>query len=215
MTVIYKDITNITIDDKLLITAMQHEDDTNEDDDYYDPNISAIVLNNTNTSEDVEVLSQEVEGGTKIPGSEDYADSFRGGITFMVPSGKGTIELDVMTGEGYKLMLKIGTGEPHEIIENERATVTIEYDVDEPTYVYLYLQEQQIMGTRGARNTTRVSKRDKAHGTVYVIKVSRQLGIIYQPVEQSGGVLRVILQYLMLTQQPQVAMMFLQRPSLT
>ena len=52
----------------------------------------------------------------------------------MVPSGEGTIELEVVTGEGYKLMLKIGTGEPHEIVENERATVTIDYNVDEPTY---------------------------------------------------------------------------------
>ena len=180
-------ITNITIDDKLLITAMQHEEDTNEDDDYYDPSSGAIVLNTTNTSEDVEVLSQEVESGNKTPGSGDYADSFRGGITFMVPSGKGTIELEVMTGEGYMLMLKIGTGEPHEIIENERATVTIEYDVEESTYVYLYLQEKPVMKARWAGNTTRVGKRDTAHGRIYAVKVKASVVKSSNPLNSVEG----------------------------
>lgn len=180
-------ITNITIDDKLLITAMQHEEDTNEDDDYYDPSSGAIVLNTTNTSEDVEVLSQEVESGNKTPGSGDYADSFRGGITFMVPSGKGTIELEVMTGEGYMLMLKIGTGEPHEIIENERATVTIEYDVEESTYVYLYLQEKPVMKARWAGNVTRVGKRDTAHGRIYAVKVKASVVKSSNPLNSVEG----------------------------
>ena len=168
-------ITNMTIEDKLLITATQHEEGSNEDDDYFDPNNGAFVMNTTNTSENVEVLSQGVESGTKLPGSEDYADSFRGGITFMIPSGTGTIELELMNEEGYMLMLKIGTGVPHEIIEYTRATVVIDYNVDEPTYVYLYLEEKSeeksIIGARRAGNNTRVNKRDKAHGTVFSVKV--------------------------------------------
>ena len=164
-------ITNMTIEDKLLITATQHEEGSNEDDDYIDPNNGAFVMNTTNTSEDVEVLSQGVESGNKQPGSEDYADSFRGGITFMVPSGTGTIELELMNEEGYMLMLKIGTGVPHEIVRYERATVVIDYNVDEPTYVYLYLEEKSIIGARRAGNNTRVGKRDKAHGTVFSVKV--------------------------------------------
>ena len=164
-------ITNMTIEDKLLITATQHEEGSNEDDDYIDPNNGAFVMNTTNTSEDVEVLSQGVESGNKQPGSEDYADSFRGGITFMIPSGTGTIELELMNEEGYMLMLKIGTGDPHEIVRYERATVVIDYNVDEPTYVYLYLEEKSIIGARRAGNNTRVGKRDKAHGTVFSVKV--------------------------------------------
>ena len=164
-------ITNMTIEDKLLITATQHEEGSNEDDDYIDPNNDAFVMNTTNTSEDVEVLSQGVESGNKQPGSEDYADSFRGGITFMIPSGTGTIELELMNEEGYMLMLKIGTGVPHEIVRYERATVVIDYNVDEPTYVYLYLEEKSIIGARRAGNNTRVGKRDKAHGTVFSVKV--------------------------------------------
>ena len=164
-------ITNMTIEDKLLITATQHEEGSNEDDDYIDPNNGAFVMNTTNTSEDVEVLSQGVESGNKQPGSEDYADSFRGGITFMIPSGTGTIELELMNEEGYMLMLKIGTGVPHEIVRYERATVVIDYNVDEPTYVYLYLEEKSIIGARRSGNNTRVNKRDKAHGTVFSVKV--------------------------------------------
>lgn len=164
-------ITNMTIEDKLLITATQHEEGSNEDDDYIDPNNGAFVMNTTNTSEDVEVLSQGVESGNKQPGSEDYADSFRGGITFMIPSGTGTIDLELMNEEGYMLMLKIGTGVPHEIVRYERATVVIDYNVDEPTYVYLYLEEKSIIGARRAGNNTRVGKRDKAHGTVFSVKV--------------------------------------------
>ena len=154
------DFTNKVIDD-ILYTLVENMDD----DDFYDPVESAIVLNNLNSTNGVTLLINNVLKGELIPGSSDYALQFRGGITFMVPDGEGTITLNVKTEPGYKLMLMIGKSEPKEISQNERGDVQFEYNVLDPTYVCIYLV--QTAGTRG----TRIGKRDKHHGTIYSIKV--------------------------------------------
>lgn len=179
------DITNTVVDGTILITGVQHVDDTDENDDYAEG--GAIVLNNTNTTENVEQVSQSVENGTITPGTDDYAQNFQGGLTFLVPSGEGVIELEVQTEAGYMLMLKIGTSEPHEIIEDERAIVKINYDVAEPTYVYVYLQEK-VAASRNSIGNTRVGKRDKAHGRIYSVNVSPSKVAANNPLNDVEGV---------------------------
>ena len=179
------DITNTVVDGTILITGVQHVDDTDENDDYAEG--GAIVLNNTNTTENVEQVSQSVENGTITPGTDDYAQNFQGGLTFLVPSGEGVIELEVQTEAGYMLMLKIGTSEPHEIIEDERAIVKINYDVAEPTYVYVYLQEK-VAASRNSIGNTRVGKRDKAHGRIYSVNVSPSKVAASNPLNDVEGV---------------------------
>ena len=158
------DFTNMVIDD-ILFTLLQRTGDSDEDDDYYDPVESAIVLNNLNSTSGVTMLIDNVEKDGLIPGSNEYALQFKGGITFMVPNGEGTITLNLKTEPGYKLMLMIGKSEPKEISQNERGDVQFTYDVKEATYCCIYLV--QSASTRG----TRIGKRDRHHGTIYSIKV--------------------------------------------
>ncbi len=158
-----KDLTNVVIDD-ILYTLVQHTGNSEEDDDYYSSEERCIVLNTVKTTAGVSIVSQAVENGDYIPGSDRFAQEFQGGITFMVPSGEGYIELDVKTENGYKLMVQIGTNKAEEIEEPYRNKVKINYKVSEPTYVYLFLA-QKAAGTR-------VGKRDKTFGKVYSIKVS-------------------------------------------
>ena len=158
------DFTNKVIDD-ILFTMVLRPDGSDEDDDFYDPVESAIVLNNLNSTNGVTMLIDNVEKDGLIPGSNEYALQFKGGITFMVPNGEGTITLNLKTEPGYKLMLMIGKSEPKEISQNERGDVQFEYNVEKATYVCVYLV--QAAGTRG----TRIGKRDRHHGSIYSIKV--------------------------------------------
>lgn len=158
------DFTNMVIDD-ILYTMVLRADGSEEDDDYYDPVESAIVLNNLNSTSGVTMLIDNVEKSMLIPGSSDYALQFKGGITFMVPNGEGTITLNLKTEPGYKLMMMIGKSEPKEISQSERGDVQFTYNVEKATYVCVYLV--QTAGTRG----TRIGKRDKHHGSIYSVKV--------------------------------------------
>ena len=163
-----EDLTNKVIDN-ILNTLIQHAGDSDEDDDYFDSAESAIILNNLNTTSGITLLMDNIEKGELIPGSEEYAVKFRGGLTFMVPDGEGTITLNVKTEAGYKLMLMIGQSEPKEIVQTERGEVSFEYNVERPTYCCLYLV-QDAATSRG----TRIGKRDKHHGSIQSVRVLAQ-----------------------------------------
>ena len=160
------DLRNVVIHD-ILNTMVQHQGDSDEDDDYYDPAESAIVINNVNSTSGMSLLLFNVEKGDLIPGSDEYAVQFRGGLTFMVPEGEGKITLDLKTEPRFRLMLMVGPTEPYEIEKTERGEVTFDYNVQKPTYCCLYLAEKEEGGNGG----TRIGKRDRHHGSIYSIKV--------------------------------------------
>jgi hypothetical protein len=163
-----EDLTNKVIDN-ILNTLIQHTGDSDEYDDYFDSAESAIILNNLNTTNGITLLMDNIEKGELIPGSEEYAVKFRGGLTFMVPDGEGTITLNVKTEAGYKLMLMIGQSEPKEIVQTEQGEVSFDYNVEKPTYCCLYLV-QDAAASRG----TRIGKRDKHHGSIQSVRVLAQ-----------------------------------------
>ena len=175
-----EDLTNKVIDN-ILNTLIQHAGDSDEDDDYYDSAESAIILNNLNTTSGITLLMDNIEKGELIPGSEEYAVKFRGGLTFMVPDGEGTITLNVKTEAGYKLMLMIGQSEPKEIVQTEQGEVSFDYNVEKPTYCCLYLV-QDAATSRG----TRIGKRDKHHGSIQSVRVLAQKSSLNPLGEISG-----------------------------
>lgn len=156
-----KDLSNSVIDD-VLLNLVQHAEDTDADDDYYEQATGAIVLNNVNSTSDIKILSESVESGDLLPGTNEYAETYNGVITFIVPDGEGKIILNVETEAGYKLMLQVGNNTAEEIVQDERGDVTIDYNVEKPTYCWLYLVKA---------DGTRIGKREKVHGKVYSIKV--------------------------------------------
>ena len=175
-----ENLTNAVIKDLLMTLLMDlGTSQVETDDDYYDASENCIVLNNLNSTNGVAVVVDNVQKGQYIPGSSDFAAAFKGGITFMVPNGEGKIILNVQTEPGYKLMLMIDNGIPTEIVKNERGDVEVDYNVEKPTYCYIYLD--QTAGTRG----TRIGKREKSHGKVFSLKVSPAKSLSTNPL---GGV---------------------------
>ena len=174
-------LTNTVVDD-VHYALVQHDEDTDEDDDYYDPDIRAVVINNLGRAPYDPLYNPLAEDllGDLIPGSRKYASEAKSLMTFMVPDGKGKINLDVETDPDHHLNLTIGNGEPKRISKNKREKVEFDYDVDKPTYCFLYLGG----GGNGASGT-RIGKREKSHGKVFSLKVSPAKSFSTNPL---GGV---------------------------
>ena len=124
----------------------------------------SICFASTTTEDIVNVVAQNVEKGSYFPGSSAYASDYTG-ITFMVPGGEGKIKIDTEIKDGYLFHLKIGTDASNVITLDQRSVISIPYKVEVASYVYYYL-------VKGGKGDTRISKRDKAHGTIFSVKVS-------------------------------------------
>ena len=94
-----------------------------------------LVINSTMT--DLQVKASDAY----TPGTIDYENNFRG-MTFFLPAGYGTIELnDVVTAPGYAFHIRIGGRQPIEVVNNsgQPETMTIPYACSEDSYVKIYL----------------------------------------------------------------------------
>ena len=156
------DLTNTAIED-ILYTL---NDTSNPEGDGYDDEEHCIVINSITTNEEAAKIVEE----EKVPGTQEYAESFNG-LTFMVPSGEGVIKIDVQTLNGYVMMVKIGSNEPISVTEEDRDVVEIPYNVEDPTYVYIYNAGKNGNGG-SARSTISRDKKTKAHVKVFSVSIT-------------------------------------------
>ena len=94
--------------------------------------------------------------GDGIVGSESYAENYTG-MTFMIPAGTGDILIDNKTMDGYMMAVRIGSGMPNIFTNSDWKQNTIHYQVDAPTYVYLYNAGSNSAASdrqRGGKKTT-------------------------------------------------------------
>lgn len=101
-----------------------------------------VVLNSTMTDEDVKTLADQAESGAQKPGTDSYAEAFKG-VTFLLPKGEGMIYLkNVITDGSHALKVKIGKAEPVSYTtDGKYEDKELPYSVDEDTYVYIYVVE--------------------------------------------------------------------------
>lgn len=104
------------------------------EEDGYDETDGAIVLNSIMEEDYVEAV------GGMAPGESDIANRFNG-LVVQVPAGQGTLTVNCVTSGGKFIAVKFGTGEPHYYSMNSKGDITVEYDVAENTYVYIYACE--------------------------------------------------------------------------
>lgn len=99
--------------------------------DSYDSNDGSIVLNSTMTEEEGNAI------GGMAPGVTDLSNRFNG-LVVMVPSGNGVVDIDCQTIGDRSVAVKIGEDEPQLFTKNEKGRISVEYDVEYETYVYIY-----------------------------------------------------------------------------
>ena len=136
-----------------------------------------IYIGSLLTDAAVAGLNSAVKNHNYSPGDLGYAFDFAGGITMMVSKGKGFIKIEAENESDFAFHVKVGDNAPVQISSTTRKWLSVPYDVNEDTYVYIYMVEK----TSAVRASTRIGRRDTAHGKIYYAKCA-------SPVDISGDV---------------------------
>ena len=106
------------------------------EEDGYDETDGSIVLNSSMDEEYVEAI------GGMAPGESDLANRFNG-LVVQVPAGSGKVTINCLTIGTKRIAVKIGENEPQYYTKDSKGDITIDYNVPEDTYVYIYASEPQ------------------------------------------------------------------------
>ncbi len=85
--------------------------------------------------------------GDKKPGSADVKEKFTG-IILMVDKGKSIITINTQTLGSSKLAIQVGNNTPNYAVRAEKGVITVECNVKEATYMYVYIVNDS--GSRAA-----------------------------------------------------------------
>lgn len=125
-----------------------------------------IYIGSLLTDAAVAGLNNAVKNHNYSPGDFSYAYDFAGGITMMVSKGKGFIKIEAENESDFAFHVKVGDNAPVQISSTTRKWLSVPYDVNEDTYVYIYMVEK----TSAVRAGTRIGRRATAHGKIYYAK---------------------------------------------
>ena len=109
--------------------------------DGYDSDEQALVLSSTMTAEQMDVVEDMAVGDPSL--CENY-----NGIIFKLAANSGIITVDAKTVGTHVLNVQIGNGEPTKVTKSERGTVDVPFEVDKPTYVYIYASTSESSAAR-------------------------------------------------------------------
>lgn len=134
------------------------------EEDGYDLTDGAIVLGST--------MDEEYAGnvGGLVPGKSDIANRFNG-LVVSVADGRGKLSIDCRTIGENLLSVKIGTAEPQSFVKDEKGFVEVDYNVAEPTCIYIYGSKQNNPQQISAKKmTSRVSSENCIR--IYAVNVN-------------------------------------------
>ena len=138
-------------------------------DDRFNEEEGRIEVATTNTAEEIDAKLEEA-----FEGSSSLRNLLPGTITFELPEGEGTIEIDCQTIPGYILKVRIAEyGEAYvtsTIEQAMRGKATINYSVAQRTFVVIYLE-----GVNKNSAPARIATSNKEEGAgayVYSIKIT-------------------------------------------
>lgn len=154
--------------------------------------VGGIYIEDTMTDEKAGQVAQDVNDNKIVPGGTLYAESYDG-FTFKLIAGSGTIEIDEIVENDHEFHLIIGINKPITLNENNsiirpydgksvHVQAEIAFNVGAPTYCFLYMVKKTA--------STRLGKRDKAHGKLVSVQVRSTTVIPTEPPsEATGGVI--------------------------
>lgn len=125
-----------------------------------------IYMGSVLTDAAVDGVNNAVNNHSYSPGDDGYAIDFAGGITMMVSKGKGFIKIEAENESDFAYHVKVGDNAPVQISSTTRKWLAVPYDVNQDTYVYIYM----VQKASGSRAGTRIGRRATAHGKIYSAK---------------------------------------------
>ena len=87
--------------------------------------------------------SSEDEFANEDPFGDDFKGKFTG-IVIMVQSGSGIVKVEAETIGSMTLMVKVGNNSPIKMSFQGKSTLAIPYNVDRPSYVYIYAGDAKV-----------------------------------------------------------------------
>jgi len=121
------------------------------EEDSYDAADGCMVLNSVIDEEYAKNI------GELAPGESDIANRFNG-FVLKVAIGRGTIKINCQTIGERLLTVKIGNSDPETYSQNTLGYVVVDYNVDEPTCIYIYGSvKPQDQATQSKRSVNRQS----------------------------------------------------------
>jgi hypothetical protein len=140
--------------------------ESNNDGFAYEDGEGIIYLESVLTDAAVDGLNNAVRNHSYSPGEPGYAIDFAGGITMMVSKGKGFIKIEAENESAFAYHIKVGDNAPVQLSSTTRKWLAVPYDVNQDTYVYIYM----VQKASGSRAGTRIGRRATAHGKIYSAK---------------------------------------------
>ena len=111
-----------------------------DDGEGFDTTENCLIINNTTSEEDMDAI---VSQGFDSESHESIKNQFSGLIIQV--NGKGTIEIVCKTLGTGQLTVRIGDGAPVPYsTQDESATISVNFDVAEPTCIYIYASEMDV-----------------------------------------------------------------------
>lgn len=141
-------------------------DESNSDGFENEEGEGVIYLESVLTDAAVDGLNNAVRNHSYSPGEPGYAIDFAGGITMMVSKGKGFIKIEAENESAFAYHIKVGDNAPVQLSSTTRKWLAVPYDVNQDTYVYIYMFQK----ASGSRAGTRIGRRATAHGKIYSAK---------------------------------------------
>lgn len=148
---------------------VSNEDETNG----VDTEEGCIVINTTTSEEDMaNIVEDELR-------SEVMQEKFRGLIVEV--NGKGTVKIDCKTVGSGKLAVRIGAdGEATPYQQGERGEISVDFDVNEPTCIYIYASDMTVSNSvKGYRMEGVRRANDRGDGApsvmIYQLKVEEYI----------------------------------------
>ena len=126
-----------TVVDGIYITL-----DTEGSGDGYNASEGCIVINSQTTTEGITAASASDANDLTVKNQLQ-------GMMFEVPAGQGIVTVDCQTLGTRALFVKAGTQEPKKVVLATRNTMDVDYNVAEPTRIFIYAADDEVMPSRG------------------------------------------------------------------
>lgn len=104
------------------------------EEDYFDTSDNSIVLHSTISIEEANAIAG------MAPGKSDVANRFDGMIV-MIPAGTGSLQVNCRTTGNRQLCVMTGKGNSHSYSQATQGIISVDYNVTEDSYVYIYASE--------------------------------------------------------------------------
>lgn len=153
--------------------------------DTVDPVNGCLVISSTVNVDDMDSIVSNF-----TPGSAAFAEAFDG-ICFLVPAGKGKIELDMQTTGNYQLAVQLGKNQPTLLTKSEKGIVSVNYDLQMATFAYIYA----VVSSPATAPAVRRINTETQDGSVrlYSIKLTDTASCVENMLEsQSSSAVKVV-----------------------